>query len=41
MIAHYRELSARAGDQLSRKGIDLLIEKLESNKKTAHEETGC
>jgi hypothetical protein len=38
VIAHYRELSARAGEQLSRKGIDLLIAKLETNKKAAHEE---
>ena len=38
VIAHYRELSGRAAEQLSRKGIDLLIEKLESNKKAAHQE---
>ncbi|HXI08738.1 MAG TPA: hypothetical protein VNJ49_20705 [Bradyrhizobium sp.] len=41
MIAHYRELCARASEDRSRKGIDLLIEKLELNKKAAHEETGC
>lgn len=33
VIGHYRELSARTGDQLSRKCIRVLIEKLEDNKK--------
>lgn len=38
VIGHYRELGARASDRLSRRGIDVLIEKLEADKKALHRE---
>jgi hypothetical protein len=38
VIDHYRELSARASENLSRKGIDMLIEKLQTKKKALHQE---
>ena len=37
VIEHYRGLCVRTADRLSRKGIHLLIEKLEVNKKALHQ----
>lgn len=36
VIGHYRELSARTADKLSLKAIQVLIERLEGNKKVLH-----
>ena len=36
VIGHYRDMSARTSDQLSRKCLHVLIEKLEGNKKGLH-----
>ena len=38
VIEHYRGLSARTADRLSQKGIHLLIEKFEVDKKALHQE---
>ena len=38
VIEHYRGLSARTADGLSLKGIYLLIEKFEVDKKALHQE---
>ena len=38
VIEHYRGLCARTADRLSLKGIQLLIEKFEVDKKTLHQE---
>lgn len=36
VIEHYRRLCSRTGDRISLKGIHLLIEKLEVDKKALH-----
>lgn len=37
VIEHYRRLCMRTADRLSQKGIHLLIEKLEVDKKALHQ----
>jgi hypothetical protein len=38
VIEHYRELTTRTADRGSQKTIQVLIERLECNKKTLHQE---
>jgi hypothetical protein len=39
VIEHYRPVSARTADRVSLKGIELLIEKFEGDKRALHQES--